>query len=50
MATPKFKKYFSDKEIANLLEGIHIHAKYIEVNADALRYFKFILFLIPKMI
>lgn len=33
VSRPKFKKYFSDQDVANLLEELHIYADYIEVKS-----------------
>ena len=33
VSRPKFKKYFSDQDVANLLEELHIYADYIAVKS-----------------
>lgn len=33
VSRPKFKKYFSDKDVANLLDDLHTYADYVEVHS-----------------
>lgn len=33
ISRPKFRKYFSDKDVANLLEDIHNYADFIDVHS-----------------
>ena len=31
---PKFKKYFSDREVSNLLEDLHVYSDFIDVHSS----------------
>jgi putative PIN family toxin of toxin-antitoxin system len=33
VSRPKFKKYFSDREVANLLDDIHNYSEFVEVHS-----------------